>query len=206
MAPEKKSNPAATWGKFFIGLLLMLGGAYVSQTWHPEFLKELEHQGIPLDLGMTVAVIGVFLMLFPVLDTFFFTPLGSAIHGRTSELERTFSEAEDLRAEMTKMRTEYEQRLVATEASAREQIQAQIREAQALRGQLMAEAAEKADQLVRKAQQEIEQEKKQLMTELRLEVVNLTLLATEKVIGENVDSERNRRLVQDFIDKVEVAS
>ena len=44
------------------------------------------------------------------------------------------------------------------------------------------------------------------MNELRLEVVNLTLAATEKLLGENMDSDKNRRLVQDFIDKVEVTA
>lgn len=189
-----------------IGLVLMVGGYWLSQNWHPAFQEQLAHQGIPLDLGMTVAVIGVFLILFPVLNTFFFAPLAEAIGSRTTELERTFSEAEELRAEMTKMRSEYEQRIVQTEASAREQIQNQIKEAQALRSQLMAEAAQKADEMVKRAQQEIEGERQRLMADLRLEVVNLTLLATERVLGENVDSDRNRRLVQDFIDKVEVPS
>ena len=44
------------------------------------------------------------------------------------------------------------------------------------------------------------------MKDLRLQVVDLTLAAAEKVIGENMNDERNRRLVTDFIDKVEVAS
>jgi hypothetical protein len=35
--------------------------------------------------------------------------------------------------------------------------------------------------------------------------VDLTLAAAERVIGENMTTERNRRLVEDFIEKVEVA-
>ncbi|HVL38306.1 MAG TPA: hypothetical protein VM328_02840, partial [Fimbriimonadaceae bacterium] len=69
---------------------------------------------------------------------------------------------------------------------------------------LMAEANAKADALVKRAEEEIEQQKNRALTEMRLEVVNLTLAATEKILGENIDNDRNRRLVQEFIDKVEV--
>ena len=191
-----------------IGLVMAMGGYYLSAN-PPAFLsfqEGLNHQGIPLDLGKTVSMIGMFLVLFPALNYFYFKPLGEAIHGRTAELEATFKEAEDLRAEMTNMRSEYEQRLVQTEASAREQIQAQIKEAQTLRDTLRSEAVQQAEALKKKAIEEIEQEKQKILTDLRIHVVNLTLTATEKLVGQSVDSETNRRLVEEFIDKVEVPS
>jgi F-type H+-transporting ATPase subunit b len=187
-----------------LGAGLMVGGTWLSKNWHPDFLVSLEEQGIPLDLGKTVAVIGVFMLLFPIIKFFFLNPLMESINTRNSELENTFSEAENLRQEMSKMRTEYEQRLAQTEAQARETIQAQIREATQLRQQLMAEASAKADELVRKAQEEIALEKDKVLTQLRLEVVNLTLGATEKILGASVDDEKNRKLVQEFIEKAEV--
>lgn len=205
-----KSDNSSSAGKYIgivIGLVMMIGGWYLSKQMHGnEFLTKLEEQGIPLDPGKTISAIGVFLILFPVIRSFFINPLTDAIDERTSNLERTFSEAEDLRSEMTKMKQEYEQRLAQTEASAREQIQAQIREATNLRQTLMAEATSKADEMVRKAQEEIALEKDKVMTALRLEVVNLTLGATEKILGQSMDDEKNRRLVQEFIEKAEVAS
>jgi F-type H+-transporting ATPase subunit b len=182
----------------------MFAGFYVYINVKLPFQEDLAKQGIPLDIGKTIAVVGVFLILFPVLNSFFFKPLADAIQERSTELESTFSEAESLRTEMTKMRSDYEQRLVATEAAAREQIQGQIKEAQQLRQQLMAEATERADELVRRASQEIEQERQQVLTDLRAGVVTLALGATEKLLNENIDSEKNRRLVQEYIDQIEV--
>ncbi len=182
----------------------MVGGTYVSANFHPEFYEKLEHQGIFLDLGKTVATIGVFMILFPVLKHFFFNALTDAIKGRTSELEQTFSEAENLRTEMTQLRHDYELKIQATEAEAREMIQSQIREAQELRQQLMAEASAKAEEMLTRAQQEIEQEKNKVLTELRLRAVDMTISATEKLIGANMDTDRNRKLVDEFIEKVEV--
>ncbi len=187
---------------------MMVGGFYLSinaEKYLP-FQHGLAEKGIPLDLGITIAVIGVFLILFPVINTFYVKPLSDAISERTHALESTFGEAETLRSEMTKMKSDYEQRLVATEAEARSQIQAQIKEAQDLRQSLMAEATTRADEMVKRAQQEIEAEKQKVLGQLRTEVVNLTLAATEKILGENMDSDKNRKLVAEFIDKVEVPS
>lgn len=187
-----------------VGIALMVGGMYVSKNHLLQGVeKPLADMGILVDFGKTIASIGVFLILFKVLHTFFFAPLMDAIGGRSTELEQTFSEAEALRTEMATMKSDYEKRLATTEANARDQIQAQIREAQQLRDSLRAEAVTQAEDYKRKAIEEIDAEKAKVMTDLRLHVVNLTLQAAEKVVGENLDSERNRKLVEDFIDKVE---
>lgn len=191
-----------------IGVVLMVGGTWMATNKQPEGLYHLTHtleeQGVPLDLGKTVAVIGVFLILFPLIKFFFLNPLGEAINTRTHELERTFTEAEDLRTEMTTLRSDYEKRLVDTEAAAREQIRSEINKAQELRAQLEADARARADDYLKKAQEEIDSEKHRVLTDIRLHVVDLTLGATEKILGESVDNERNRRLVQEFVDKIEV--
>ena len=184
------------------GLLLI--GLGITVLSDPKFSPQLL-QGIDFNLGKTVTMIGVVLVLFPVISSLYLTPLKAAIDERNNSLEKTFSEAEDLRSEMTKMKSDYEQRLIATEADARSQIQAQIKEAQNLRQTLMGEAAAKADELVKKATEEIEAEKNRVLIDIRIHVVDLTLKATEKVLGENMDSDKNRRLIAEFIDKVEVA-
>lgn len=202
MSTETKSNPGGVWLKVAIGLVIMIAGGFIP---HLGVETELAKMGIPLDIGKTVSAIGVLLLLFPVIDFFFVKPLKDAIDERTSSLERTFTEADDLKLQMEKMRTDYERRLQETEASARDQIQAQIKEAQQLRTSLVAEANAKADEMVRRAADEIASERDKVLTELRVSVVNLTLGATERLLGENMDTEKNRRLVEEFIDKVEVA-
>lgn len=184
------------------GIVFILLGIFVFSD--PKFSPQLL-QGIDFNFGKTVTMIGVVLALFPVIDSLYLSKLKAAIDERNNELEKTFAEAEALRSEMAALRSDYEARLKATEADAREKIQAQIKEAQTLRQTLMAEAAAKADEYLKKAQEEIEQEKNRVLVELRVSVVDLTLKATEKVLGENMDSDKNRRLVNEFIEKVEVS-
>ncbi len=155
--------------------------------------------GIDFSIPVVVINLGLMIFLIPVITMFFISPLADAINARNAELEKTFTEAEQLRASMDQMKKDYEARLAATEASAREQIQNQIREAQALRQTLMAEATERADHVMQQALQQIEQEKAKALVEIRSAVVNLTLTATEKLIGENLDDARNRKLIEDFV-------
>jgi len=178
---------------------------YLSINYPIAALQKLSDQGIPLDIWKTFSTIGWLIALFPLIDMFFIKPLQESIQLRTSHLESTFAEAESLRTEMQTMRGDYEKRLAATEANAREQIQNQIREAQVLRQTLMAEASARADEMVARAEQEIEAEKQKAITDIRMYVVDLTLTAAEKVIGESMDNARNRRLVEDFVSHVEVA-
>jgi len=186
-----------------IGAVLMVGGTYFSlKVANP--LASLGEMGIPIDLGSTIATVGVLLIVFPLIKMFFTDPLSQAIGERNENLEHTFAEAESLRAEMTKTRTEYEARLVAAEASAREHIEAQIKEAQKLRQTLMNEAATRADAMIEKAQQEIASEREKILTGLRNQVVELSLVAAERIIGENMDNDRNRKLVEEFVSGLEV--
>lgn len=205
----RNGSPASAVVRTVVGLALMAGGYYLSLhaseiPWL-SFQHALEKQGIPLDIGITAATIGVFLILFPVIRFFYIAPLEAAIRERNEQLERTFSEAEELRSEMARLRSEYEERIAQTEADARTQIQQQIREAQQMRTQLMAEAAERAEELLTRAREDIERERQKVLAELQLRVVDLSLSAAEKVVGANFDSEQNRKLVNEFIEKVEAA-
>lgn len=202
----QKSGGAPTIVLIVIGVVLMLGGANVSAN-PPAFLafqKDLEAQGIPLDLGKTVAAVGVFLILFPVIKTFFLKPLQEAIDQRTQSLESTFADAENLRTEMAQMKSDYEKRITQTEEDARNQIQSQIKEAQDLRTQMVSEANARVEEMQRKAREEMESERNKVLAEVRLHVADLSLQATEKLLNENVDNDRNRRLIDEFIATAEV--
>jgi F-type H+-transporting ATPase subunit b len=189
---------------FVIGVALMVGGMYISKNVDIPFQHTLAEQGIPLDLGKTIATIGVFLILFKLIEFFYLKPLTEAIDTRNNALQATFDEAEELKARMTELKTAYEEKLAKSEAEAREEIQRALAEAQQMKNQIIAEARTQADEIRRKADEDIEREKAKALVEMRTQVVELTLTATEKLIGESMDEDRQRRLVEKFIDTVEV--
>jgi len=191
-----------------IGLVLMFGGMYVSTNVLKDnaALKGMAEQGIPLDPGKTIATIGVFLILFPVINSFFFKPLQESIDARQESLENAFSEAEALRDQMARMKADYETRMNETEAKAREQIQNQIKEAQEMRAQMVAQANKQAEDLKARAMEDIERDRNKILTEVRTHVAELTFGATHAILKENLDNDRNRKLIDEFIEKAEVPS
>ncbi len=203
-AEHKESGGVPFIVKLVIGLGLMFGGFYVYKNVKIGFFQTLAEQGINIEPGKTIAVIGVLLIVFPVIQSFYLKPLQDAIDERNSNLEQTFTEAETLRTDMTKMKADYEAQLAETEAKARVQIQEEVRKAQEMRQQLMADASAKAEEMKKRAQDEIDSERERVMTELRLKTVDLTLSATQRLIGENLDDARNRKLIEEFIEKAEV--
>lgn len=184
-----------------IGVVLIVVGLGVyKQPWTTPAM----FAGLGLDLSKTIVNVGLFLVFIQIINVYFYAPLKEAMDERHNELESTFTDAENLRTQMTSMKSDYEQRLAKTEADAREQIQGEIKKAQELRAQLEADARNQAEDYKRKAIAEIDNEKNRVIADLRLHVVNLSLGATERILGENVDTDRNRKLVDEFIDKLEV--
>jgi F-type H+-transporting ATPase subunit b len=222
MSQDNSTSKGSALPGVIIGAILMFGGMYLNSKitlteeqmkeagehaghFNVAFLNTLEHQGLPVNPAITLATIGVLLITFPAIKAFYTGPLKASLDERNGNLEATFAEVEGLRSEMTAMKSDYEKRMAATEADAREKINAQIKEAQTLRQSLMAEAASKSDAMIKQAQDEIAGEKAKALREIQIHVTDLALAAAEKVVGKNMDSDTNRKLVADFIKDLEVA-
>ncbi len=143
-----------------------------------------------------------FVLLYLLLKRFLFGPIGNLLRQREEEIQSTFQQIEADRAAAERARAELEQRLTQIETEARERMQAVLREAQALREEILSEAHKQAETIVENGRREIEREKQKALVELREEMANLAVLAAGKILGETLDRERHRRLVEEFIQKV----
>ncbi|MBL0175257.1 MAG: hypothetical protein IPP94_08355 [Ignavibacteria bacterium] len=64
---------------------------------------------------------------------------------------------------------------------------------------LLAKAQEQAAQLTVQARAEIQREKETALAQLRTEIADLAISAAAKILKENLDDARNRKLVDEFI-------
>ncbi len=64
-------------------------------------------------------------------------------------------------------------------------------------------ATAEADQILTRARQEAETEKERALADARNEVANITIDLTERLVGENLDEERQRRLVEQYLTELE---
>ena len=76
-------------------------------------------------------------------------------------------------------------------------------EAESEKAAMIRRSQEEADQIVADANKAIETERKRVLAQAQTEIADLAIEATSKIIGENVDDEKNRRLVDKFLSEEE---
>jgi len=91
-------------------------------------------------------------------------------------------------------------------ADAQAEAQAAINKARDDAERVAREVRERADaeaqQLLEQARQTIQQERNQALQALRQQTAELAVLAAGQLLEENLDSEKNRKIVDDFIARI----
>jgi F-type H+-transporting ATPase subunit b len=145
-----------------------------------------------------VNIIGFGILLF-LANKLVFVPIGKVLSERESDVNGTYDRLDADQREMKALKEDYEARLAAIEAEAREKIQSAIKEAQAARDQIVAEANTRSREIITRAESEAAREREQAMIEMRQQIVELALGATQKLIGDGLDASRQKKLVDEFI-------
>lgn len=143
-----------------------------------------------------------FLLFVFVLAGFFWRPVMELLDRRREEIEANLAAAERAREEAVRTEAEYRQRLAAAQREAQSILERATQLAEQERQQRLEAARREAEQLLERARATIEREKEQAIAALRREVADLTLLATERVLGRVLDAEDQRRLVTEAVEEV----
>jgi F-type H+-transporting ATPase subunit b len=145
------------------------------------------------------------LLLYFVLRKVLFKPVTEFMENRTQSIKNSIDEAEKQKAEAIELKRSYEEQI----AHAKEDAEKIIREARAKaeteHEQIVAQARTEAEALMTRAREDIENERRQMISELRAQVAGLALAAATRVIEVSLDTEKNRALVDKFIDEAGAA-
>lgn len=140
-------------------------------------------------------------ILYWALKKVLFKPVTEFMDNRTKSIENSIQSAKQKNTEAEKMKNDYETQL----STAKEQADNILKEARARATReydsLIAQAKEESQDLVIRTRADIERERQQMLKEIRNEVASLALAAASKVIEVNMDNEKNRSLVEKFIDE-----
>ena len=151
--------------------------------------------------GLITQFLGFIVLAF-LMAKYAFPPLLNIIDQRQADINSTYERMDTDRQRMEDTRRQYEERLAGIEAEARERIQAAVKEAQALRDNLVSDAQKQAESILEQGRNESERERQRAFLEMRQQVVALAVAAAGKVVGESLDNARHTKLVDDFITSV----
>ena len=141
-----------------------------------------------------------FLILLFVLRRYAWGPIVSAMEEREKTIdssiqraEEALAEAKEIQADNEKARREAEQKAQRILREAREQ-------AEQLRDEERQKTQEQIDEMKQQAHDEIEREKQSALNELRSEVADLAVQAAGKILHEDMNQDRQRRMVDEFLE------
>jgi F-type H+-transporting ATPase subunit b len=154
-------------------------------------------------LGLMIWTLILFLFTMWVLSKVAFPKIQEALDRRAKTIAESLDAAERQRRESDELLAEYRARL----AEAREQADDIMARARKSADTFEAEAAvagkEKREDLVNAAKRDIEAETRRSLDQIRREVADLTVLATEKVTRKSLNAEDQRRLVEEALSEVD---
>ena len=151
------------------------------------------------NVGLAFWLAVAFGLVLLLLGKFAWGPITSALEERERTIEdsmtraeRALAEAKQLQADNEAARREAEAQAQAILRDARDEAE---RQREAAKTELRTELAAERD----RAAADIERQKDRALTELRSEVAALAVGAAEKILRENLDEQRQRSLVDQFI-------
>jgi F-type H+-transporting ATPase subunit b len=154
-------------------------------------------------LGLMIWTLILFLFTMWVLSKLAFPKIQEALDKRAKTIAESIEAAERQRKESDELLAEYRERLAEAREQADDIMARARRAAETAESEATTAGKEKRDELVEAAKRDIEAETRRSLDQIRKEVADLTVLATEKVTRKSLSEEDQRRLVEEALSEVD---
>ena len=141
-----------------------------------------------------------------VLRRYAFPRIQEALDKRANAVRENIEASERQRREADELLSEYRQRLAEAREQADEIVTKARKSAETAREEATEEGRAKREELVAAARRDIEAETRRSLQQIRKEVADLTVLATEKVTRKTLTDDDHKRLVEDALKEVDFSS
>ena len=143
-----------------------------------------------------------FVIAVLVLWKFAFGPLQRIIDERRAQINESIETAEATRAEAARLLDEYRETLASVRSEADEILERSRKAGESTKSEIVDEARQQAERTIAKAQEQIERDVRTALKELKEQVADLTLLATERVVGQSLTSADHKRLIEEALAEI----
>jgi len=154
------------------------------------------------DITMLILTWVTFFLLLAILHKFAWKPILAALDQREKAISKSVEDADKIKAELEKLEETSRTILNRAEAKAKEVLDQSRRAAVEAAKIIEQKVREESKILMENARREINEEKEKAQAELREESANIAVELAGKIIDENLDSEKNRKLVNRFIKEI----
>jgi F-type H+-transporting ATPase subunit b len=158
------------------------------------------------NVGLMIWTLLVFGISLYVLAKLAFPRISEALDKRQRAIEESIDASERTRREADKLLEEYRERLAEARNQAEEIVTRARKTGESTEAEIVADARTKREEMMEQTRREIEAETRRAIQQIRSEVADLTVLATEKVTRKSLTEEDQRRLVAEALSELDFAS
>ena len=144
-----------------------------------------------------------FAILLFLLYRYVYPLIRDQIQRRQTEIEDAIDEAQKTRAEARELLAEYRRQIEEARVEARQILDEARKQGEAQRERTKHEAREEGERIIQRAREEIERERDAALREVRREVAEMVMVASERVIGRELDRDGHERLISEALDSLE---
>ena len=155
------------------------------------------------NVGLMVWTLLLFVISLAVLAKLAFPRITEALDKRQRAIEDSIDAAERTRNEADQLLSEYRARLREARGQADDIVQRARQAAEVHARNAQEEAVTRREQMMEQTRREIEGETRRAIVEIRREVADLTVMATEKVTRKSLTDEDQRRLIEEAVDELD---
>jgi F-type H+-transporting ATPase subunit b len=179
---------------------LIAAWALIPASAAPLLAQEHEQGGLlTVNTGLSVWTIVIFLIVLGILAKFAFPKILGAVEARERHLAELAEAAERDRAEAAALLEEHRKLVDDTRAQAQKALTEATGTAEARRAEILEQAQRERDELLARGRSEIAVERAGTLEAVRRDAVEVAMRAAERLVRKNLDSDDNRRLVQDYL-------
>ena len=146
------------------------------------------------------------LILMVAFKKYLFKPVMAVLEKRRAEIEGHYEEAEKAESAAKTMKASYEQKMSGAREEADRVIRTATESANAMSKSIVSDAREQASQLKRRAETEIEMERRRAFDEVKGELSGIALDIAQQVIDREVKEKDHEAFINEFIENVGEAS
>jgi F-type H+-transporting ATPase subunit b len=158
------------------------------------------------NVGLMIWTLIVFGFTMLLLWKVAFPRIAEALDKRQRAIEDSIDAAERTRREADELLAEYRERLAEARGQADDIVARARRTAEHAESETIAEARAKREEMMEQTRRDIQAETRRAIQQIRAEVADLTILATEKVTRKTLDTDDQRRLVDEALSELDFAS
>ena len=158
------------------------------------------------NVGLMIWTLVLFVISMVVLARLAFPRIQEALDRRQHAIEESIDHAERIRTEADELLVQYREELKDARRQAEEILARARKGAEAHEHEALEEARQRREQLMEQTRREIDLETRRAISDIRNEVADLTVLATEKVTRKTLTEEDQRRLVEEALAELDFSA